>query len=295
MRRSRLSFGQGLLAVAFLVALTAAACGGTEQVVKTVEVEKIVEKEVIKEVVKEVPVTKEVIKEVPVTKTVVATPTAAPVVAKTGTIPGSTLVVALESAGGETTEPSAGIPIYGCRPGCLAMKDDFFLMDPEGVLMPHVIKRWDFGPDTMSWTLDMQENIVFHNRRKATIDDLEFSIFDGLFTRTTAVTGEPMEARRSAYHNHYVDGSRRIVDDDTLQITFLNPTVAIPDMTMTVNRDYSGFRPKAEILEQGWEEWLKDPILSGAYKTVKTIPGERKELEVFVDWWKGPTARTGRR
>ena len=77
MRRSRLLTGQGFLMMAILVAIAAAACGGTEEVIRTVEVEKIVEKEVIKEVVKEVPVTKEVVKEVPVVRTVVATPTAA--------------------------------------------------------------------------------------------------------------------------------------------------------------------------------------------------------------------------
>ena len=52
------------LASLMVVSLLAVACGGTTEVIKEVEVEKIVEKEVIKEVVKEVPVEKEVIKEV---------------------------------------------------------------------------------------------------------------------------------------------------------------------------------------------------------------------------------------
>jgi ABC-type transport system substrate-binding protein len=43
-----------------------------------------------------------------------------------------------------------------------------------------------------------------------------------------------------------------------------------------------------EIKAVGWEEWLKDPILSGPYRQTKSVPGERKEFEVNVDWWKKP-------
>ncbi|MDA1349732.1 MAG: ABC transporter substrate-binding protein, partial [Chloroflexi bacterium] len=237
MRRSRLLTGQGFLIMAFLVAIVAAACGGTETQVQTVEVEKIVEKEVIREVVKEVPVTTEVIKEVPVIRTVVATPTAAPVAAKTGTIPGSVLTIALESAGGETTEPRSEIPVYGCRPGCLAIKDDMFLMDPDGRLLPHVVAKWDFGSDTKSWTLTMQEGIKFHNGRAATIDDMVFSLFEGGASRVVGINGaygtsdyNGGKPRRSAYDSPYSDATRvQAIDATTLEIDFLNPTIALPE------------------------------------------------------------------
>lgn len=278
--------------MAILVAIAAAACGGTEEVIRTVEVEKIVEKEVIKEVVKEVPVTTEVVKEVPVVRTVVATPTAAPVVSTTGTIPGSVLTIALESAGGETTEPRSGLPIYGCRPGCLAMKDDFFLMDPEGNLLPHVVAKWDFGADTTSWTLTMQEGIKFFNGRVATIQDFEFSIFEGYAVRSSKIEGpyssdpEPAKMGYSLYNHPYYYSTHEVVDDKTLTIQFDSPTVALPQMTLTTNLDPRGLYSEKEVKELGWEEWLKDPNLSGAYKTTKSIPGERKELDVHVDWFK---------
>ena len=56
----------GVMAITAVVALVAVGCGGTEEIVKEVVVEKIVEKEVIKEVPVEVIVEREVIKEVPV-------------------------------------------------------------------------------------------------------------------------------------------------------------------------------------------------------------------------------------
>lgn len=294
MRRSRLLTGQGFLMMAILVAIAAAACGGTEEVIRTVEVEKIVEKEVIKEVIKEVPVTTEVVKEVPVVRTVVATPTAAPVVSTTGTIPGSVLTIALESAGGETTEPRANIPVYGCRPGCLPIKDDMFLMDPDGRLLPHVVAKWDFGSDTKSWTLTMQEGIKFHNGRAATINDMIFSMFEGGGSRIVGIEGAygSTEAydgtgRRSAYNSPYIDATRvEAIDATTVEIDFVNPTIALPEMTLTTNLDSRGLYSEKEIKAVGWGEWIKDPILSGAYRQTKSIPGERKEFEVYTDWFK---------
>jgi ABC-type transport system substrate-binding protein len=296
MRCPGVSARTAVLSVAALAALIVVACGGTEEVVREVEVEKIVTQEVVKEVVKEVAVTQEVVKEVEVevVRTVVATPTAGPAMSKTGTIPGSTLTVALESAGGETTEPRSGLPVYGCRPGCLAMKDDFFLIDPVGNLMPHVVANWDFGADTKSWTLEMQEGIQFFNGREATIDDFAFSIYEGYATRPCQIPGpycsETQDPRQgyALYNDPYYFSTHEIVDETTMTIQFEKPTVGLALMTLTTNLDPRGLYSEKEVKELGWEEWLKDPILSGAYMTTKSIPGERKELEVHRNWFKDP-------
>ena len=143
-----------------------------KETIRTVEVEKPVE--VIKEVVREVrvpgetvvvekEVVKEVTKEVVVEREkivqVVATATPAPVLAMTGTIPGSKVTIAVEAVGALIKEPRSNLVLYGCRPGCMPVKDDFFLIDGEWTILPHVIKSWDFGSDTRTWTLDMQEGI----------------------------------------------------------------------------------------------------------------------------------------
>ena len=64
------TLGVFLLGLAALIAIAACGGGETKQVIREVEVEKIVEKEVIREVQVEVPVEKEVIKEVTRTKVV---------------------------------------------------------------------------------------------------------------------------------------------------------------------------------------------------------------------------------
>jgi ABC-type transport system substrate-binding protein len=287
MRRNVVFVLLGLAAaMAFIVA-----CGGTEQVIKEVEVEKIVTVEVVKEVIKEVPITTEKVVEVPVIKTVVATPTAGPVVAKTGTIPGSKLRIALQTIGGLVKEPRSNIVLYGCRPGCLPIKDDFFLFDTEWTLQPHVVKSWDFGSDTKSWTLNMQEGIEFWDGTPATIEDLEFSIFEGGYSMEIApLTGEKLEGRplRWSTSTPFIDHtSKQIVDSDTLKIEFPLPTIGLPQLGLTVRVDSIGLRPKNEILERGWADFLADPNLSGAYIPTKSVPGEIKEYDVNVNWFKG--------
>ena len=211
-----------------------------------------------------------------------------------GTIPGSVVTIALETVGSLTTEPAAQIPLYGCRPGCLLMKDDIFTMDRVGNLTPHVVSEWDFGADTRSWTIKMQQGIKFFNGRTADIEDLEFSFWEGYGTRPCGIPSPYCTEDRDpkagfAFYNHpYFFSTHEIVDDETIKIQFDNPTIGLAQMTLTTNLDPRGLYSAPEVKKVGWEEWLKDPILSGAYHTSKSVPGERKEFEVHVDWWKKP-------
>ena len=96
-RKSIVRASSPLIALAVgLVMVAALACGGTETVVKTVEVERVVEKEVVVEVEVEKVVEKEVIKEVPVDRVVEVTKT---IEAETGEV--EHLTVAL-----------SGIPVH---------------------------------------------------------------------------------------------------------------------------------------------------------------------------------------
>ena len=70
----------GIFLLGLVALMASAACGGgaTEEVIREVEVEVIVEKEVVREVQVEVPVEKEVIKEVTKTETVMVIATREP-------------------------------------------------------------------------------------------------------------------------------------------------------------------------------------------------------------------------
>ena len=276
-----------------------------KEVVRTIEVEKPVE--VIKEVVKEVEVPgetvvveveREVVKEVPVekivtqevVKTVVATPTAMAMMSKEGTIPGSKVVVSLETIGQLTKEPRSQIALYGCRPGCLAIKDDFLLLDATYTLHPHVIKSWDISADTTSWTMDMQEGIKFWDGRDATIDDLMWSIFDGNFGMDSApLTGEKLDGRplRWGASIPWIDAvSREVVDDDTIAVQFPGATIGLAVNSLTTRIDSGGLRDSKTIIEKGWKHFLENPNFTAAYMPTKEVAQEIKEYEAWPDHWK---------
>jgi peptide/nickel transport system substrate-binding protein len=270
-----------ILAMMLTAVLVVAACGGDDED----EAE---------------PTAAAVIETPPAPATVVAVSTPVPatavpeVMVMEGTIPGSVLTIGLETVGVLTTEPRSDLPLYGCRPGCLIMKDDIFVMDRVGNIQPHVVKEWDFGADTRSWTIKMQEGIKFFNGREANINDLEFSLWEGYGTRPCGIPSPYCSEARDpkggfAFYNHpYFYSTHEIVDDETIKIEFENPTVGLAQMTLTTNLDPRGLYSEQEVKAVGWEEWLKDPILSGSYKKLKDVPGERKEFEVHVDWWKEP-------
>ena len=211
-----------------------------------------------------------------------AAPTKAPV-ALQGTIPGSKLTLALVSIGKHTTETLAQ-PMDGCRPGCLVVKEHLFRMSPERKLEPQIVKEWDFGSDLKHWTLTMRDDILFHNGRPADAEDMEWSIFGGLYTSFRSGS-----IRAAAYQT----ASSRITGDYTVEIDFQVPTAAVAETSLSITTVNGGLFPRDEIeaaggYEPGWEEFLKAPFATGAYKYVRQVKGERNEYEVFTDWWDKP-------
>ena len=207
-------------------------------------------------------------------------PTQPPAMPSTGTIPGSVLTMAMESIG-DTVAETRGNPMDGCRPGCLLIKDDFWLMNSVGELQPHVVDSWEFGSDTQSWVLNMREDIVFQNGRAADADDLHWSIIIDHY-------GPDGRKSQQSYAESFQTARPEVVDTHVLKIDFDMPTVALPDMALTINAEHTGLYPSDEIIADGWEAMLENPTFSGPYKIAKQIPGEVNEYEVFADWWHAP-------
>ncbi len=197
-----------------------------------------------------------------------------------GTIPGSVLTMAMESIG-DTIVETRGDLMDGCRPGCLLIKDDFWLMDPVGELLPHVVDSWEFGPDTQSWVLTMRDDIAFQNGRNADANDLLWSI-------VTDHYGPEGRKSQQSYAESFQTARPEVIDTHVLKIDFDMPTVALPDMALTINAEHTGLYPSKEIIADGWEAMLENPTFSGPYKVTKQVPAEVNEYEVFVDWWHAP-------
>ena len=147
--------------------------------------------------------------------------------------------------------------------------------------MGHVVESWDFGVGTKSWTLNMREDIVFQNGRAADAEDLAFSILDDHY-------GPGGRKSAQSYAVAFQTQTRQIPSKYVLNINFEVPTIALPDMALTINAEHTGLYPSDEILADGWDLMLENPTFSGPYMLTREIPGEQNEYDVFVDWWKKP-------
>ena len=207
----------------------------------------------------------------------------------TGTIPGSKLIFAMPRIG-RTTSESAGAPYDGPRPSSNVTKDEFLLKDPQGQLLAHTVKEWDYGSETKFWTLTLRDDIKFPAYdRFADAEDMRWSIFEGHWTGFKA-GGSTSAAFQTALPS--------VVDSQTLKIEFEGPTFGIAEKGLTVAEETTGLFPSREILAlgngdalEGWAAFMElepGPVATGAYNYVRQVPAELNEFTVNVDWWHDP-------
>ena len=253
MRRSLgLIFSFGLVAMVAFVACG----GGTETEVKTVEVERIVEKEVIKEVVKEVPVEKEVVKTVTVDRIVevVATREPEPTTMRAANVGPVEFLDGAKSQSVNDTFNSL------MRTG---------LVSPDVTTtqtLPEISNSWKIENDGTRYIFNIRDDVVYHNGKKLVAEDIVWN-----WTRIRDVVGD--RGRGKAHMANVTDFSAP--DDNTFSLTtsFLSPVflteravsiccISDPDSISTID---------------------VSPVYTGPYRFRKLVPGDKTEYELFPD------------
>ena len=184
-----------VIALSLTLLTVVAACGGTEQVIKEVPVERevVVEKEVVKEVpvekivervvVKEVPVEKivekEVVKEVVVEKEVVkrvvrevvatAVPLRPGVAAELARYGGQLRAAAPGSI--KTLDPSTGSASVTYQIG-LHIWDQLYFWSRDFTAAPTLVDKWTASDDFLDYTFTIRDGMTFHDGRPVTTDDV---------------------------------------------------------------------------------------------------------------------------
>ena len=223
-------------------ALLIVACGGTaadpiiveKEVVKEVIKEVVVKKEVIKEVPVEVVVEKEVIKEVEKQVIVTATP-------------------AIELRLAATPTPSADQPVYGGEliswstgvfpdmdpmqrkagashlPFFTNLYSHLLRFDPRDrvTLEGDLAESWDIDQSGTVWSIKIKEGITDHEGNPFTVEDVAYT-FERWLTRPNKV---PVRRQRcmAGFLKTFDEGSVKVVDPQTLQLTLKSPRAAFPN------------------------------------------------------------------
>ena len=159
-------------------ALLAACGGGPDEVIREVQVDRIVEKEVVREVVKEVPVVKEVVKEVEkpiiITQIVVATPTSVPA----GDGPSGTLVVADADIAFPNMIPCkfAYNPQQQVHRWSVFDTAYYWGFDDPGINLIGLGESWTYNPEQTVLTWKVRKGVVFQGGwGDVTAEDWEWS------------------------------------------------------------------------------------------------------------------------
>jgi peptide/nickel transport system substrate-binding protein len=157
----------------------AIACGGgTEQVVREVSVDRIIEKEVVREVIKEVAVEKEVVIEVErpvvITQIVVATPTAVPAAAG----PSGTLIVADADIAFPNLIPCkfAYNPQQQVHRWSVFDTTYYWGFDEPGISLIGLGESWAYNPEQTVLTWKVRKGVAFDGGwGEVTADDWDWS------------------------------------------------------------------------------------------------------------------------
>lgn len=177
---------------------------------------------------------------------------------------------------------------YGLGPAWSA-QSMFLVFSPlvarneQGELEGRLARSWEHSPDYREWTVWLRSDIAWH-------DGVPFTARDVKFTLDLLSRPETGWAARGAY-------SVSVLDDTTYRMT----STGTPTRSAIGNPldDYTVFYPKhllegldpAQFYE--WEFW-KQPVGTGPYRYVRTIPHTMIELEANPAYFRGkPAHKTG--
>ena len=190
-----------------------------------------------------------------------------------------TLVVALDSLGGQNMDPILEgrashahfqAPMYDSLVG--------FNFEKGGI-GPGVAERWELAKDGLSWTFFIRKGQKWHNGDPLTAHDVKFSL-----ERT--MSKESVASRSAALRRNVKN--IEVIDDHTVRINTNGVQVHFPASMSRAVFQEGQMMPKKYIEKVGAAEFRKNPIGSGPWKFVKSVPGDRVEYEA-VDYphWRG--------
>ena len=145
-------------------------------------------------------------------------------------------------------------------------------LDENFDLVPGLLKSFHFDYETKSYVLRLRKNIVFHNGRAASAEDLEFSLLRGFFYKGNSwftpffgnIEGIDDADKLTGFESGKISGVR-ILDSLTISVKLKHPN---PSFLHSISRSYFSLVPKEELEADG-KTWKKYPVGAGTYKIVE--------------------------
>ena len=139
--------------------------------------------------------------------------------------------------------------------------------DFNGLAKPDLAESWDFDAGSLTWTINLQRNVKFHNGRAFTAQDVKNTL-DRIF--------DPERRSTVARFISEIDSSE-VVDDHTIKFNLskssgaLLPGLIDARIIAKENMDQDNFNDA--------------PIGTGPFKFVNYLVNDRMTMEKFPDYW----------
>ena len=170
--------------------------------------------------------------------------------------------------------------------------------DVHNQVVPAIARSWEVSPDGRTYTFHLRDDVRFHNGRKVTAGDFEYSINRALGSRQSTVAalylndivgaGEVMAGRAAKA------SGIRVLDERTLRLT-----TDAPKAYFLAKLTYpTAFAVCREAIEAGGADWCVEAeagkpnhyIGSGPFKLAAWHHYSRVELEANPDYFEGRPA-----
>lgn len=221
-----------------------------------------------------------------VRSTLVPTPTPAPVVE----VVEEQSAVGILNIGYSQLGPPKFIPkLSGSPQSSINMSvlwESMWHSDPQGNVIPRLVKEWSVSDDGNIWTLHLEENVPFHKGKgNMTAQDMIWSM-DNIVSEGT-VSGR-LAQRQTIFYAE--GGGMTAVDDHTLQV---DTTANGPRFDLTWYSTSALLTGALPIMSQAHVESLgeekagvEDPIGTGPWQHVEHKTSEVWKLEAVSDHWR---------
>lgn len=184
-------------------------------------------------------------------------------------------------------------------------------LDTEGNTVPAAAESWEFNEDLTVLTFHLREGLTYSDGSPLTAERFRYAVerncdpntageyqsilfeivgcaeFAGSLTPPEVGEGTPVpEVDPAAYENAKAALGVKAIDDLTLELTLTNPAPYYP----TVAGLWVFFPAKQELIEQGGDEWWKDPALQLGNGPFQMNRWEDEQLVGFVaneNYWGG--------
>ena len=158
--------------------------------------------------------------------------------------------------------------------------------DPQGNVIPRLVKEWSVSDDGNVWTLHLEENVPFHKGKgNMTAQDIIWSM-DNIVSEGT-VSGR-LAQRQTIFYAE--GGGMTAVDDHTLQV---DTTANGPRFDLTWYSTSALLTGALPVMSQAHVESLgeeragvEDPIGTGPWQHVEHKTSEVWNLEAVPDHWR---------